>query len=125
MTTMVGFTVGDAAYCLPVEVVCGVRTVAGMLPLPDPRREVVGVLPEQLPRTVIAPLGGDGRHILLIDADGIGFGLLVDAVTSLWRADDDEIRQAGGGAGSLVAGIVDHDGHPVLLADAGELAARL
>jgi chemotaxis signal transduction protein len=123
---MVGFTVGDAAYCLPVEFVSGVRTIAGMLSLPEKRQDVVGVLPEDLPRTVIAPLGGDGQHILLIEADGVGFGLLVDAVTSLWQADDDQVRTAAGvPAGSLVAGLIDHDGRPVLLADVGELAARL
>jgi chemotaxis signal transduction protein len=125
MTTMVGFRVGDAAYCLPVDVIRGVRTAAAMLPLPEARSGVVGVLPEELPRTVIAPLGSDGGQILLVETEGIGFGLLVDAVTDLWLIEDDEIRRSPGSGRSLVAGILDHDGRSILVADPGELAARL
>ena len=124
-TTMVGFRVGDAAYCLPVDVICGVRTVAAMMALPDARDGIVGVLPEELPRTVIAPLGGDGGQILLVETDGIAFGLLVDSVTDLWRVEDGEIRRSSGGSRSLVAGILAHDGQSILVADPTEMAARL
>jgi chemotaxis signal transduction protein len=126
MTTMVRFDADGAKYCLPVQVTRAVRTSAGMIALPDPACDVSGIIPGDPPLTVISPLRSSGHHILVIEADGKCFGLLVDAVTGLTRVDDRDIQPAPHGQDRrLIRGTLHTDGQLVLLADPTELAGRL
>src|SRR4051794_15257801 len=91
MTTMVHFRSAGAAYCLPVQAARGVRPATGLLALPAPGTDVAGIIPGDPPLTVIAPLGGTGHQILVVESVGKTFGLLVDTVTGLRRVADSEI----------------------------------
>jgi chemotaxis signal transduction protein len=65
-------------------------------------------------------------HILVIEADGKTFGLLVDAVTGLQRINDGDIRPAPHGQDRpLISGTVDTDGCLVMVADPTVLAGQL
>jgi chemotaxis signal transduction protein len=126
MTTMVLFEAAGARYCLPVQATRSVRTVEGMITLPDPASEVAGIIPGDPPLTVISPFQSNGAHVLVIEANGKTFGLLVDVVTGLRRIDDHDIRPAPlGQHHALISGILDTDGNLVLVADESVLARQL
>jgi chemotaxis signal transduction protein len=126
VTTMVYFEAAGAQYCLPVQATRSVRIANGMIALPDPASDVTGVIPGDPPLTVISPLQSRGTQVLVIEAGGKTFGLLVDAVTGLQRIDDGDIRPAPHGQDrQLISGLLDTDGHLVLVADPSALAARL
>lgn len=126
MMTMVCFEAAGSAYCVPLEAARSVRTVEGLIALPDPATGVVGLLPGDPPLTVISPLRAAGRHILVMEADGKTFGLLVDLVTGLQRFGDDDVRPAPEGQDrTLVSGTLESGGRLVFVADPGALAGRL
>ena len=126
MTTMVCFTAANAEYCLPVQAARGVRPVEGLILLPDPNPDVAGMIPGDPPLTVISPLHGDRGHILLIEAGGKTFGLLVDVVTGLRRIDDADIGPPPDGQKNpLVSGTLHSDGRLILVADPLALAGHL
>ncbi len=124
--TMVCFRTSGTAYCLPVEEIRAVRETSGMVMLPDPQRDVAGLLPGHPPLTVLSTLGAQGSHVLVLDVAGKSFGLLVDEVTGLQRVDDDDIRHTPDGqAHALVSGTVQTADRLMLIVDTGTLAARL
>ncbi|MFC8800101.1 chemotaxis protein CheW [Promicromonospora sp. NPDC057138] len=126
MTTMVCFQADGAAYCLPLQAARSVRTAAEVIALPDPAADVAGIIPGDPPLTVISPLESSGRHILVIEAQGQTFGLLVDIVTGIQQIDVADIRPAPKGQGRpFVSGTVDRDGRLVFVADPTALAGRL
>jgi chemotaxis signal transduction protein len=123
---MVYFEAAGARYCLPVQVTRSVRIADDMIALPDPAVDVAGIIPGDPPLTVISPLQSNGTHVLVIEADGKIFGLLVDAVTGLRRIDDADIRPAPQGQGRpLISGTLDTGGSLVLVADPSVLARQL
>jgi chemotaxis signal transduction protein len=123
---MVYFEAAGARYCLPVQVTRSVRIADDMIALPDPAVDVAGIIPGDPPLTVISPLQSNGTHVLVIEADGKTFGLLVDAVTGLRRIDDADIRPAPQGQGRpLISGTLDTGGSLVLVADPSVLARQL
>ncbi len=126
MTMMVCFQSAGAAYCLPVGAARAVRPATGLVSLPAPSADVIGIMPGDPPLTVLAPLGRGGAHILVVESGERTFGLLVDAVTGLRRIADGDIHAAPGGQDRpLVCGTVDGDGELLLLTDAAALAGRL
>lgn len=127
MTTMVCFQAAGAAYCLPLRAARSVRTAADVIELPDAGADVAGIVPGDPPLTVLSPLESSGRHILVIEAQGQAFGLLVDHVTGLKEVDADDIRPAPKGQGRhrLVSGTIDVDGGIVFVADPTALAGQL
>jgi chemotaxis signal transduction protein len=126
MTTMVCFHAGDTAYCVSVEAIRGVRTTAGIMALPRARRGVTGMIPGDPPLTVIDPLGRGGAHVLILDTPTKTFGLLVDAVTSLYQVDGTTIGPAPEGQSrKLISGTLERDGQLLLIADAQALAGLL
>jgi chemotaxis signal transduction protein len=129
MITMVCFRTGDTSYCMPVEATRAVRGTAGMVALPDPLRDVAGLIPGRPPLTVISPLGAAGSHVLVVHTDGASaktFGLLVDQVTGLRRIDEGDIRAAPDGqARPFVSGTVESEGEFMLVADPEALAGHL
>jgi chemotaxis signal transduction protein len=123
---MVFFQAAGVAYCLPVRATRSVRTADGMIALPDPARDVTGIIPGDPPLTVLSPLQAQGTHILVIEAGDMTFGLLVDAVTGLLRISDTDIRRAPQGQERpLISGTLDTEGQLVLVADPIALAGRL
>jgi chemotaxis signal transduction protein len=123
---MVFFQAAGVAYCLPVRATRSVRTADGMIALPDPARDVTGIIPGDPPLTVLSPLQAKGTHILVIEAGDKTFGLLVDAVTGLQRISDAHIRPAPHGQDRpLISGTLDTEGQLVLVADPIALAGRL
>jgi chemotaxis signal transduction protein len=123
---MVFFQAAGVAYCLPVRATRSVRTADGMIALPDPARDVTGIIPGDPPLTVLSPLQAQGTHILVIEAGDMTFGLLVDAVTGLLRISDTDIRRAPQGQERpLISGTLDTGGQLVLVADPIALAGRL
>lgn len=126
MTTMVCFASAGADYCLPVEAARAVRPARGMITLPAGRPDVTGIIPGDPPLTVISVLGPGGNQILVVEADGKRFGLLVDAVSGLRRVEEADIRPAPDGqARPLVSGTIDVGDRLVLVADPVALAERL
>ena len=126
MITVVCFRTVGAAYCLPVENTLAVRTAAGLVALPAAAPDVAGIIAGDPPISVVSPLGAGGGQILVLEAGGKPFGLLVDAVTGLRRIDETSIRAAPDGQGrNLVSGTIDVDGELVLLADPAAIGARL
>ena len=125
-TTMVCFEAGDTAYGLPLQHVRSVRVSDDLVALPDPARDVVGIVPGDPPLTVISPLQDRGRHIVVVEAGGRTFGLLVGMVTGLRQIADRDIRPAPEGQGRpLVSGTVEEDGRLLLLTDPIALSERL
>lgn len=126
MTTMVCFNSAGADYCVPVQATRAVRRTAGMIPLPSPGVDIAGLLPGDPPLTVISPLGATGTQILILEAGGTVFGLLVDAVTGLRRITDTDISPPPAGQHHpLIVGTVHSGGRLVLVTDPEELAGRL
>jgi chemotaxis signal transduction protein len=123
---MVCFEAAGTRYCLPVGVTRAVRTADGMTPLPDPAADVTGIIPGDPPLTVISPLRSTGDRVLVIEAGGKVFGLLVDEVTGLQRIEDADVRPAPQGQHQpLVCGTFDTDGRVTLVADPSALAQQL
>lgn len=120
------FLTGDGRYCVPVEATVGVRSAAGLLPLPTPRPGVIGVLPADPPLTVLSVLGSGRDRILVLAAAGSTFGLLVQEVTGLSSVDDAAIGNAPAGQDeALVCGVVEGKVGLEFLADPAVLAKRL
>jgi chemotaxis signal transduction protein len=123
---MVRFSTGGIEYCLPVDATRAVRSLEGLVPLPAPREHVAGLLPGDPPLLVLSPFGAGGRRIIVVQADGLAFGLLVDEVTGLRRIDETAVLTAPRGqARDLVCGTVDMDGHLVLVTDPMAMGADL
>jgi chemotaxis signal transduction protein len=126
LTTMVCFRSDGVSYCLPVEATRAVRPATGLVALPAPRPGIAGILPGPPPVTVVCALGTGGRQILLAEAGGTTFGLLVDEVTGLRRVAPDDIRPAPDGQDrALVCGTFDVAGQLVLVVDPAALGSRL
>lgn len=120
------FLTGDGRYCVPVEATVGVRSAAGLLPLPTPRPGVIGVLPADPPLTVLSVLGSGRDRILVLAAAGSTFGLLVQEVTGLSSVDEAAIGNAPEGQDeALVCGVVEGKVGLEFLADPAVLAKRL
>jgi chemotaxis signal transduction protein len=126
MTMMVCFRSAGAAYCLPVRAARAVRPTTGLVTLPAPAADVVGIMPGEPPLTVLAPLGRGGAQVLVVEAGDRTFGVLVEAVTGLQRVADEDIHPAPGGQDRrLVCGTVENAGELLLLTDAAALGGRL
>lgn len=127
MKTLVRFRTDRGLFAVPVDQTRAVYPADGIVPLPEPRADVAGVLarPEGA-LTVLTALGAGDRHVLVLDIADRPFGLLVEEVTGLQRVDDADIGPPPDGqASSIVVGVVAAAGDMVLLVDAAALARRL
>jgi chemotaxis signal transduction protein len=126
MRTLVHFLTGDGRYCVPVEATLGVRSAAGLVPLPVARPGVIGVLPADPPLTVLSVLGSGRDRILVLAAVGSTFGLLVEEVTGLSSIDEWKIGNPPDGQDEpLICGVVGGEHGLEFLADPVALAKRL
>jgi chemotaxis signal transduction protein len=124
---MVRFRAGSWQYAVPVEVAREVRRAAGLLPLPTPTPGVAGVLEDgDGVLTVLSTLGGEGKHVLVLESDGDRLGLLVEEVMGILKVESAQLGRAPAGqAEDTVAGVVTVDGEMVMILDAQRLAQRL
>jgi chemotaxis signal transduction protein len=123
---MVCFRTSQGRFALPVESTLAVRTMDGLVDLPAPRRDVVGLLPGDPPLSVLSSLGAGGDRVLVVIADDVRYGLNVLEVLGISRFDDDEIGPPPKGQlDGLVAGTLHGSDELMLVADARALAARL
>lgn len=126
MRTMVCFRTAQGRFALPVESTLSVRTIEGLVNLPAPRADIVGVLPGDPPLSVLAALGTGGDHVLVVISTDVRYGLQVIEVLGVQRFDDDQIGPPPRGQeGGLIAGTLYGTGELTLVADAQALAARL
>ena len=126
MKTMVCFRTQQGRFAMPVESTLSVRKADGLVDLPAPRAEIVGVLPGDPPLSVLSSLGLGGDHVLVVVADDVRYGLHVCEVLGVRRFQDDEIGPPPKGqASELIAGMLYENGELVLVADPRALAARL
>lgn len=130
MTAVVRFRAGGGDWALDVRDARQVLGAGSLRPLARPREDVVGLLDvpgEPVPLPVLASLGsGPDGHVLVVEARGHRFGLLVDEVTGVLR--DEDVRLGPPPAGRDVSGVratIILDGGSALLLDAGSLADRL
>ena len=127
MRTLVRFRTGRGVFAVPVDQTRAVYPAVGIVPLPESRVDVAGMVsrPEG-PLTVLTALGTGDRHVLVLDAGDRVFGLLVEEVTGLQQVDDSDIGPPPQGQDSgLVVGVVSSGDEMVLLVDAAVLARRL
>jgi purine-binding chemotaxis protein CheW len=91
MTTVVSFRSGGQDWAVPIERVQRVLGARGLLPLPDPRPGVAGLLHRDGDTvTVVSPLGGgQPGQVLVLDGGGTSIGLLVDEVVGIERVHEE------------------------------------
>lgn len=127
MKTLVRFRTGRGLFAVPVQQTRAVHRGGEVVPLPEARPDVAGVVPRpEGPLTVLCALGAGDGHVLVLDVAGRTFGLLVEEVTGLQRVDEADIGPPPGGQESaVVTGVLTSAGEMVLLVDAAALARRL
>ena len=123
---MVCFRTAHGRFALPVESTLSVRRIEGLVELPAPRADIVGLLPGDPPVSVLAALGAGGDHVLIVSANDIRFGLQVVEVLGVERFDDDQVGPPPNGQqGGLIVGTIHISDELTLVADAAALAACL
>ena len=127
MKTVVRFRTDRGLFAVPVQQTRAVHRGGEVVPLPEARPDVAGVVPRpEGPLTVLRALGAGEGHVLVLDVAGQTFGLLVEEVTGLQRVDESEIGPPPDGQESaVVTGVVTLAGEMVLLVDAAALARRI
>jgi chemotaxis signal transduction protein len=126
MTTVVSFRSGGQDWAVPLDRVQRVVGGRGLLPLPDPRPGVAGLLHRDGHTvTVVSPLGGgQPGQVLVLDGGGTSIGLLVDEVVGIER-----VQEAGGaplpGQRSPLVAAVLPGARPLLLLDVASLTGWL
>jgi chemotaxis signal transduction protein len=122
---MVRFRAAGTGYAVAVRDVRGVRRAADVSAMPARREGVVGLLREHgaaLP--VLSTLGAGGGEVLVMEADGRGFGLLVDEVSAVVHMDEERLGPPPEGQDrALVRGVLDADDGLVLVIDAAALGS--
>jgi chemotaxis signal transduction protein len=123
---MVCFRTDQGRFALPVESTLSIRTIEGLVDLPAPRVDIVGVLPGDPPLSVLSALGVGGEHVVVVTADDVRFGLQVLEVLGVRRFEDSQIGPPPKGQeGGLISGTLDGADAITLVADARALAGRL
>ena len=126
MTTVVSFRSGGQHWAVALERVEGVLAARGLLPLPDPRPGVAGLLHRDGdPVPVLSPLGGGQLgQVLVLDDHGRSFGLLVDEVIGIERVPGGPGPVPPGQRSPVVAGVLPGTS-PLLLLDVAALTGWL
>jgi chemotaxis signal transduction protein len=125
MTTVVSFRSGGQDWAVALDRVQRVLADRGLLPLPDPKPGVAGVLyrdGDTVP--VVSPLGAASGQVLVLDDDGTSIGLLVDEVIGIVRVQGEAGPAPAGQRSPLVAGVLAGTS-PLLLLDVAALTGWL
>jgi chemotaxis signal transduction protein len=107
--TIVSFRSGGRDYAVGIERVRRVLGATGLVPLPDPRPGVAGLLRHDGGTvTVLSALGAGHGQVLVLEDGGTAIGLLVDEVTGIGQVEDPAVGPPPAGQRSpLVAGVLD------------------
>jgi chemotaxis signal transduction protein len=125
MTTVVSFRSGGQDWAVALDRVQRVLADRGLLPLPDPKPGVAGVLyrdGDTVP--VVSPLGAASGQVLVLDDNGTSIGLLVDEVVGIVRVQGEAGPAPAGQRSPLVAGVLAGTS-PLLLLDVAALTGWL
>ena len=102
------------------------RKLDGLVVLPSPRDDILGVLPGDPPLSVLATLGAGGDHILVVVGGNVQYALSVLQVEGVRKFGDDDIGPPPEGqSGGLIAGTISGGDELILVVDACALAERL
>jgi chemotaxis signal transduction protein len=126
MTTLVRFRAPSGQYALPIDRVTEVRSSTDLTPLPTPRDGVAGLLRRgEDAVTVLSVLGSPGDHVIVLDEDGLTFGLLVSEVTGVQTVGEGDVGPPPTGQrDATVAGVLAGE-QLVLVLDPGALREHL
>jgi chemotaxis signal transduction protein len=126
VTTVVAFRSGGQHWAVALDRVQRVLAARGLLPLPNPKPGVAGLLHrdgDTVP--VLAALGGgELGQVLVLDDRGTHFGLLVDEVIGIERVPGQPGPVPPGQRSPLVAGVLP-GADPRLLLDVAALTGWL
>ena len=125
MTTVVSFRCGGQDWAAALDRVQRVLAARGLLPFPDPRPGVAGLLyrdGDTVP--VVSPLGAASGQVLVLDDNGTSIGLLVDEVIGIERVQGETGPPPAGQRSPLVAGVLAGT-NPLLLLDVAALTGWL
>jgi chemotaxis signal transduction protein len=125
MTTVVSFRSGGQNWAVALDRVQRVLAARGLLPFPDPRPGVAGLLyrdGDTVP--VVSPLGAASGQVLVLDDNGTSIGLLVDEVVGIERVPGETGPPPPGQRSPLVAGVLAGT-NPLLLLDVAALTGWL
>ena len=125
MTTVVSFRSGGQEWAVALDRVQRVLADRGLLPLPDPKPGVAGLLyrdGDTVP--VVSPLGAASGQVLVLDDNGTSIGLLVDEVVGIERVQGEAGPPPAGQRSPLVAGVLAGT-NPLLLLDVAALTGWL
>jgi chemotaxis signal transduction protein len=126
MTTVVSFRSAGQDWAVALERVQQVLGARGLVPLPDPRPGVAGLLHRDGQTvTVVSPLGGgQPGQVLVLEDGGTSIGLLVDEVVGIDRVVEEAGPPPAGQRSPLVAGVLP-GARPLLLLDVAALTGWL
>jgi chemotaxis signal transduction protein len=125
VTTVVSFRSGGQDWAVALERVQRVLGARDLLPLPDPRPGVAGLLHRDGDTVkVLSPLGAEGGQVLVLDGDGATVGLLVDEVVGIERVQGEAGPPPAGQRSPLVAGVL-AGRSPLLLLEVAALGGWL
>ena len=125
MTTVVSFRSGGQDWAVALDRVQRVLAARGLLPFPDPKPGVAGLLyrdGDTVP--VVSPLGAASGQVLVLDDNGTSIGLLVDEVVGIERVQGETGPPPAGQRSPLVAGVLAGTS-PLLLLDVAALTGWL
>ena len=125
MTTVVSFRSGGQDWAVALDRVQRVLASRGLLPFPDPKPGVAGLLyrdGDTVP--VVSPLGAASGQVLVLDDNGTSIGLLVDEVVGIERVPGETGPPPAGQRSPLVAGVLAGT-NPLLLLDVAALTGWL
>ena len=139
MRELVGFSVGDQAFCIDITSVLEIRGWTPVTPLPEAPSYMTGVVNLRgaiLPIIDLAERLGlpssepsDRHAIMVVNCAGRTVGLLVEAVSEIVQLDNATLQQTpdlGQGAGAgLIAGIFAVDGGMISLLELDNLLPPL
>jgi chemotaxis signal transduction protein len=125
VTTVVSFRSGGQDWAVALDRVQRVLAAMSVLPYPDPKPGVAGLLyrdGDTVP--VVSPLGAAGGQVLVLDDGGTSIGLLVDEVVGIERVQGEAGPPPAGQRSPLVAGVL-AGRSPLLLLDVAALTGWL
>ena len=125
MTTVVSFRSGGQDWAVALDRVQRVLAARDLLPFPDPKPGVAGLLyrdGDTVP--VVSPLGAASGQVLVLDDNGTSIGLLVDEVVGIERVQGEAGPPPAGQRSPLVAGVLAGT-NPLLLLDVAALTGWL
>jgi chemotaxis signal transduction protein len=125
MMTVVSFRSGGRDWAVAIDRVQQVLGARGLLPLPDPKPGVAGLLyRDGQTVTVVSPLDAARGQVLVLEDGGATVGLLVDEVVGIERVQEDGGTPPAGQRWPLVAGVLAGP-KPLLLLDVAALTGWL